>query len=78
MSDKKRVILAHGGEFDGAHAYEDVKSPFDAERLLLLPLCAEKLAPEMIIPALRLSASGCKRCVMIVPVLEEKLVLCTM
>ena len=29
-------------------AYEDVDSPFNAERLLLLPLYGEKLAPEKI------------------------------
>jgi excisionase family DNA binding protein len=70
---KKDTILAHRDEFDGARAYEDISSPFDAGRLLLLPLCAEKLAPEKVIPSLRLAASECKLCVMIVPVLEEKL-----
>jgi hypothetical protein len=74
VSGKKQTIVAHRGEFDGTRAYEDVDSPFDAERLLLLPLCAEKLAPEAIIPQLRLSASGSKLCVMIVPVIEERLV----
>jgi hypothetical protein len=74
MSDKKHVTLAHRGECGDARDYEDVSSPFDTERLLLLPLCAEKLAPEAIVPQLRLSASGSKLCIMIVPVLEEKLV----
>ena len=74
MSGKKQTIAAHRGEFGNSCAYEDVTSPFDAEHLLLLPLCAEKLAPEKVIPPLRLTASGCKLCVMIVPVLAEKLV----
>jgi excisionase family DNA binding protein len=74
MSDDKPVIAAHRGESDDARAYEDVTSPFGAERLLLLPLCAEKLAPEKVVAPLRLSTSGCKLCVMIVPVLKEKLV----
>jgi len=50
MSNKSKVILAHRGECKGAHAYEDMGAPFDAERLLLHSLCAEKLAPEKIIP----------------------------
>jgi excisionase family DNA binding protein len=74
VSGKTPAIVAHRGESDNAPAYEDVHSPFDAERLLLLPLCAEKLAPEEIIPQLRLSAAGSKLCVMTVPVVEEKLV----
>ncbi len=74
MSDKQPVILGHRGESDDIRAYEDVDSPFDAEHLLLLPLCAEKLVPEVIIPQLRLSGSGSKLCALIVPVLDEKLV----
>ena len=74
MSGKKQTIVAHRGELDNSCAYEDLTSPFDAERLLLFPLCAEKLAPEKVIPPLRLAASGCKLCVMIVPVIEERLV----
>jgi len=70
---EKKAVLAHRDEFDGARAYEDVSAPFDADRLLFLPLCSEKLAQEKVIPPLRLSASGCKLCVMIVPVLDEKL-----
>jgi excisionase family DNA binding protein len=74
VRDKQTVILAHRGKLDGACVYEEVRSPFDTERLLLLPLCAEKLAPEKVIPSLRISASGCKLCVMIVPALKERLV----
>ncbi len=73
MNNQSMAILAHRGECKGALAYEDVSAPFDAERLLFLPLCVEKLAPEKIIPQLRLTASGCELCVVTVPVLEEKL-----
>jgi excisionase family DNA binding protein len=77
MAEPPVHILAHKeertGEHEGATAYEDVNSAFDAERLVLQPLCAGRLAPEKIVPAVRLSAARA-RTIFVVPLLEKKLV----
>ncbi len=81
MNTGEPIIMAHEGELDGAclcggrqvRAYEDVTSPFEAERLVLLPLCAERIPTEQVIPPLRLVAHATKLTVLGVPVLDEKL-----
>lgn len=74
MTKRDAVILAHRGESEGARTYEELDSPIQVSRLVLLPLCAEKLAPQRIIPPLRLSVHKSKLSVLVVPALEEKLV----
>ncbi len=74
MSRHDTIILAHGGELDGARPYGEVSSPFETQRLLLPPLCAEKLASEEVIPPLRLSAHKAKLSVLVVPVVKRRLV----
>lgn len=73
MTKRDAVILAHRGESEGARTYEELDSPIQVSRLVLLPLCAEKLAPQRIIPPLRLSVHKSKLSVLVVPALEEKL-----
>ena len=73
MSTSDHVVLAHTGELDGVRPYEELQSPFEAPRIVLLPLCAERILPEKIIPPLRLSLASAKSSVVFVPILEKKL-----
>ncbi len=72
MSPTGKTVIAHREEYEGALAYEDLRSPVVAARLVLLPLCAEKLPPEKAYSLLRPSVSGAKLSVLAVPVLEGR------
>ncbi len=73
MSASDQVVLAHRGELDGIRPYAELQSPFEASRIVLLPLCAKRTLPEKIIPPLRLSLASAKSGVVFVPILEKKL-----
>ena len=67
------VVLAHLGELDDARHYEELSSPFEAARIVLQPLRAERLVPGKVIPPLRLSAARAERCLFVVPTMDGKM-----
>ena len=69
----KRTGTSSRGELDDARHYEELSSPFEAARIVLQPLRAERLVPGKVIPPLRLSAARAERCLFVVPTMDGKM-----